>query len=323
MNITLQRRHLLMLGACASIPGLAGASTWPEKPVRLVVPSAPSTPGDNVARAFSDLMQARLGQPLVVENRSGAQGLIGLEAVAKAAPDGYTFGLLNIQQAIIPAMRKLPFDLNASLQPVVQLTTEATVLVVGSAVPANTVSELIELVRKSPGKFSYGSSGNGSPSHVGMELLRRQAQLEMMHVPYRAPGAVINDMAGGQLQIALLNSNPVLQALPTGKIRALAVSSEKRLASLPQVPTLAEAGFPAMDLRGWVGVVGPAGIDAEIVRRVNAAFNEALQDRTAQERLRRGGSEPAGGTVRQFADHIASETRRWGRVVQDANIKMD
>ncbi len=322
MNPLLNRRQALALSALGLGPW-ARAAAWPDKPVRLIVPSAPSTPGDSVARALADLLHARIGQPLVIDNRSGAQGFIGLEAVAKAAPDGYTFGLLNVQQAIIPAMRAMPFQVSTALQPVVQLTNEATVLVVNQAVPAATVRALLEHLKANAGKFSYGSSGNGSPSHVGMELLRRSAGFDVMHVPYRSPGAVITDMAGGQIQLALLNSAPVIQALPTGKIRALAVSSDQRLARLPGVPTFQEAGLPDVDLHGWVGVVAPAGTDAAIIARLNAELNRVLEMPQAVERLRAGGSEPAGGTVRQFGDHIASETRRWTQVVTAAKIRMD
>jgi tripartite-type tricarboxylate transporter receptor subunit TctC len=319
----LNRRHLLALGAACAAP-LARGAAWPDRPIRFIVPSAPTTPADTVTRALGDVLHARLGQPIVIDNRPGAQGFIGLEAVVKSPPDGYTFGLLNIVQAIIPAMRSnVPFRIATALQPIVQLTTEATVLVVSSALPFTTVTELLAHAKQNPGKLAYGSSGNGSPSHVGMELLRRAVGIEVQHVPYRSPGAVLNDMAGGQLQLALLNSAAVLQALPTGRIRPLAVSADKRLARLPQVPTLPEAGVTGVDLRGWVGVVAPAGIDAAIAARMNAEINQALLQPPVQERLRGGGSEPVGGSVRQFAGHVAAETERWGKVVAAAGIRMD
>lgn len=322
MKNLLNRRRALMLSALG-LTSFARATTWPDKPVRLIVPSAPTTPGDVVARALSDLLQARIGQPLVIDNRPGGQGVIGLEAVVRAAPDGYTLGLLNIQQAIVPAMRAMPFQMTTALQPVVQLTSEATVLVVSQSMPVATGSELLDYLKTQSGKLNYGSSGNGSPSHVGMELLRRSAGFEAVHVPYRSPAAVVTDMAGGQIQLALLNSAAVIQALPTGRVRPLAVSSDQRLARLPQVPTFQEAGLPNVDLRGWVGVVAPNGTDAAIVTRLNAEFNRVLAQPVAVERLRNGGSEPVGGTARNFADHIAAETQRWRQVVTTARIRMD
>lgn len=322
MKNLLNRRRALMLSALG-LTSFARATTWPDKPVRLIVPSAPTTPGDVVARALSDLLQARIGQPLVIDNRPGGQGVIGLEAVVRAAPDGYTLGLLNIQQAIVPAMRAMPFQMTTALQPVVQLTSEATVLVVSQSMPVATGSELLDYLKTQSGKLNYGSSGNGSPSHVGMELLRRSAGFEAVHVPYRSPAAVVTDMAGGQIQLALLNSAAVIQALPAGRVRPLAVSSDQRLARLPQVPTFPEAGLPNVDLRGWVGVVAPNGTDTAIVTRLNAEFNRVLAQPVAVERLRNGGSEPVGGTARNFADHIAAETQRWRQVVTTARIRMD
>jgi len=322
MKNLLNRRRALMLSALG-LTSFARATTWPDKPVRLIVPSAPTTPGDVVARALSDLLQARIGQPLVIDNRPGGQGVIGLEAVVRAAPDGYTLGLLNIQQAIVPAMRAMPFQMTTALQPVVQLTSEATVLVVSQSMPVATGSELLDYLKTQSGKLNYGSSGNGSPSHVGMELLRRSAGFEAVHVPYRSPAAVVTDMVSGQIQLALLNSAAVIQALPTGRVRPLAVSSDQRLARLPQVPTFQEAGLPNVDLRGWVGVVAPNGTDAAIVTRLNAEFNRVLAQPVAVERLRNGGSEPVGGTARNFADHIAAETQRWRQVVTTARIRMD
>jgi tripartite-type tricarboxylate transporter receptor subunit TctC len=322
MHCNLDRRQLLALAAAGLSPW-ARAAAWPEKPVRLVVPSGPTTPGDSVARALVDLLHVRLGQPIVIDNRSGAQGFIGLEAVVKAPPDGYTFGLLNIQQAIIPAMRaKMPFKVTTALQPVVQLTTEATVLVVASSLPPTTASALVDYAQAQKGKLSYGSSGNGSPSHVGMELFRRKAGFEAMHVPYRTPSAVITDIAGGLIHLALLNSAAVIQALPTGRIRPLAVSSDRRLGRLPDVPTFQDAGYGGVDLRGWVGVVAPAGTEPAIVDRMNAELNKVLEQTEAIERLRSNGSEPAGGTVKQFAGHVAKETERWSQVVTAAGIRM-
>lgn len=324
MNGKLNRRQALALAVTSLGAWSARAAAWPEKPIRLIVPSAPSTPGDSVARSLVDLLQARLGQPVVIDNRSGAQGFIGLEAVVKAPPDGYTFGLLNIQQAIIPAMRSnMPFQVTTALQPVVQLTTEATVLVVAQSLPATTIDSLVGYGKANGSNLSYGSSGNGSPSHVGMELFLRRAGFSAMHVPYRSPAAVITDLAGGRVQLALLNSAAVIQALPTGRIRALAVSAQNRLARLPGIPTLREAGHDGLDLRGWVGMVAPAGIDVAIVTRMNAELNQVLGQAQAIERLRNNGSEAAGGSSADFARHVALETDRWRQVVNAAGIRMD
>lgn len=275
-------------------------------------------------RALADVLGARLGQTCVIENKPGAQGVIGVDATAKAAPDGYTFGLINLQLTGVPAMRNnLPFDLQKDLVPIAQLTFEGPTLTVNASLPPKTLGEFIAYARSRPGKLNYATPGAGSPAHLGIELLMRTTGIQLVHVPYKTVGAAVTDLAAGRVDAALLGSAAVLTVLKTGRVRPLAVSSPRRLAALPEVPTLAEAGFPGLELRGWVGMVAPVGTPADITERMNREINVALKDPKVVERMTAVGSQPVGGTAEAFRRHIASEAERWQRVVSEAHISAD
>lgn len=319
-----RRLHRGLLAAAIALPLACAAQAWPSKPVRVIVPANPASPADAVIRAMSDELAARLGQPLIVENKGGAQGAIGLEAVAKAEPDGYTFGLVNLQSVAVASLRKnMPYSIRTSFAPVAQLTFESPVLIVNARLPADNLSALVRHLKAKSGQVSYASSGAGTPSHLGMELFTRELGIKLLHVPYKGAGAAATDVAGGQADLTLVGSAAAIQLIKGGRVKALAVSSDRRLASLPDVPTFAEAGFPSADLRGWVGLVAPAKTSREIVAQMQRMVSESLGTPAVKERLATLGSSPAPSTPDAFATFIAREDERWAKLVREANISFE
>lgn len=319
----MRRRHLLC-SSLAVLPWPLLASSWPERPIRVIVPGSPGAPSDVAMRALQDALSRRLGQPIVIENKAGGQGLIGVDAVAKSAPDGYTLGIINLQTSAAPAMRtNSPFDLLRDLTPIAQLTTETPLLLVRTSLGIASVKELVARAGATPGTLTYGSAGAGSPSHLGMELLQRDARIRLLHIPYRSIAQVVTDLGGGQVDFALAGSAAASQGLAGGKVRALAISSPRRHPAFPEVPTLAEAGFAGIDLRGWTGVVAPAGTPAPVVARLNRDITAALAEPAVQKRLETAGAQPAAGTREAFATFVRSEVARWKSVVVDARITAD
>jgi tripartite-type tricarboxylate transporter receptor subunit TctC len=325
----MHRRHFLRAGLpLATLPTLSilprqAWAAWPERPVRIVVPTQPGSPGDVAARAISDVVGARLGQPLVIENRGGAMGVIGMSAVAKAAPDGYTFGITNLQLAAVPALQKnMPFDMDKDLQSVVQLTVEGPVLVVRADLPVQNMAQLVDHLRKQGDNLTYASSGGATPAHLGMELLLRQIGARARHVPYQGAAPAVTGLAAGQVDMALLGSAAVLPMVNGGRVRAIAVSAAQRNAGLPQVPTFEESGFGAIDVQGWVGLVAPAGTPAAMVQRMNEIVNEALKAPAVQQRFASTGALPQGGSVAEFTAFIRRESTRWQQVIREAGIQV-
>lgn len=319
-----QRFRRGLLAATLAFPLVCAAQAWPFKPVRVIVPANPSSPADAVIRALSDELAARLGQPLIIENKGGAQGAIGLEAVAKAEPDGYTFGLVNLQSVAAAHLRKnMPYSIRTSFAPVTQLTFESPVLIVGPRIPADNLSVLVRHLKAKAGQVNYASSGAGTPSHLGMELFTRELGVKLLHVPYKGAAAAATDVAGGQADLTLVGSAAATQLAKGGRVKALAVSSDRRLASLPDVPTFAEAGFSSVDLRGWVGLVAPAKTSRETVAHLQRIVSESLGESAVKERLATLGSSPAPSTPAAFGAFIAREDERWAKVVREANITVD
>lgn len=312
------------VAACALLAGTAFAAQWPAQPIRIIVPGGPSAPSDVAARTLADAIGNKLGEVLVVENRPGAQGVIGMNAVAKAPADGYTFGITNLQIALAPALKSnLPFDVVKSFAPVIQLTSESPVLSVNADLPVKTLQELIAYAKERPGKLTYGTGGSGAPAHLGMELLKLKAGIDLVHTPYKSVGLALTDMMGGHIDVVLGGSAAVQAAVATGRARALAVSSPERPAALPDVPTLAEAGFSDVDLRGWVGVVAPAGTDPQIIAKMNAALNAELAEPAVAKRFTELGAVTVGGTPEAFGKYVAEEAERWRQVVQAAGITVE
>lgn len=321
----MQRRHFIAASALglASIPS-AWASEWPSRPVRVIVPGGPGSPADVAIRALQDVLARQLGQAIVVDNRPGGQGIIGVEALAKAAPDGYTVGLINLQSAVTPALRaKTPFDLQRDFVAVAQLTTESPILLARQGLGVKTLAELVALARRQPGRLTLGSAGAGTPSHLGMALLQRAAGIELRHVPYRTIAAAVTDLTGGTVDVVLSGSAAAQQGLNAGRVVALAIAAPQRKKAFPGLPTLAEAGYPGIDLRGWTGVAAPAGTPAPIVARLERALVAALADPNVVSRIETSGAEPGGAEGATFGAFVASESQRWRKVVVDEKITQD
>lgn len=321
----MQRRHFIAASALglASIPS-AWASEWPSRPVRVIVPGGPGSPADVAIRALQDVLARQLGQAVVVDNRPGGQGIIGVEALAKAAPDGYTVGLINLQSAVTPALRaKTPFDLQRDFVAVAQLTTESPILLARQGLGVKTLAELVALARRQPGRLTLGSAGAGTPSHLGMALLQRAAGIELRHVPYRTIAAAVTDLTGGTVDVVLSGSAAAQQGLNAGRVVALAIAAPQRKKAFPGLPTLAEAGYPGIDLRGWTGVAAPAGTPAPIVARLERALVAALADPNVVSRIETSGAEPGGAEGAAFGAFVASESQRWRKVVVDEKITQD
>jgi tripartite-type tricarboxylate transporter receptor subunit TctC len=244
--------------------------------------------------------------------------------VAKSPADGYTLGLINLQTAVAPALRaKTPFDLQRDLVPVVQLTSESPVLLAREGLGARTLAELVALAKKQPGQLTFGSAGAGTPSHLGMALLQRAAGIEMRHVPYRTVASAVTDLAGGTVDVVLAGSAAAQQGLNGGRMVPLALSAPQRKASFPSVPTLAEAGFPGIDLRGWTGIVVPTGVPAAVTAKLAKAFAAALTQPAVIARIETSGAEVSGVAGAAFQAFVQSEAQRWRKVVVDAKITAD
>lgn len=321
----MHRRQLIVgTGLGLGLGKLAFAQEWPDRAIRVIVPGGPGSPADVAIRAMQDVLPKHLGQAIVVDNRAGGQGIIGVEAVAKSPPDGYTLGLINLQTAVAPALRaKTPFDLQRDFVPVVQLTSESPVLLAREGLGARTLADLVALAKKQPGQLTFGSAGAGTPSHLGMALLQRAAGVEMRHVPYRTVASAVTDLAGGTVDVVLAGSAAAQQGLNGGRMVPLAISAPQRKPGFPGVPTLAEAGYPGIDLRGWTGIVVPAGVPAAVTAKLAKAFAAALTQPSVIARIETSGAEVSGVAGAAFQAFVQSEAQRWRKVVVDARITAD
>jgi len=322
------RQLLLVCVAAAGLvaPAAQAQSDYPNKPVRIIVTFPPGGSSDVVARLLATRLTERMGQQVLVENRPGAGGNIGLTAVAKAAPDGYTLGVgaaggLAANVSLYPNM---PFDPAKDFRAVSMLVAIPFVIVGHPSVPAKTQRELIALARSQPGKLSMGHGGNGTAMHLTSQLLAQMAGVKFNEVAYRGSGPAAVDVMGGQAQLAVVDLPSSLQHIRAGKLVAYAVSSTKRLAQLPDVPTVAEIDLPGFESVGWFGLVAPAGTPAAIVARLNAEVNAALDDEGFKNSMRNVGADPPPpGTPEAFDAFIKSEIVKWGRVIKNAGIKLD
>ena len=317
---------LLLAGsACAHAQATAPAGeTYPSKTIKYVVPYPPGGFNDTLGRIFAQKLQDAWGVPVVVENRPGGGTLIGTEAVAKAAPDGYTLLGVAFPFGANPSIYKnLPYDTVKDFTPLVFAGQTPNLLVVKPSLPITSVKELIDYANKNPGKVSYGSTGIGSSNHLSMELFKSLAGIDIVHVPYKGSAPMVNDMLGGHIDVAFDNTPNVLPQVNAGKLRALGVSSKTRSALAPDVPAVADAGVPGYEVNVWFGVVGPAGMPEAIVRKLNTEFNTILSQDDVKRRFLDQGVEPVGGTPAQFADQIKAEIRKWAEVVKEAGIKLE
>ena len=308
-----------------AVAAASAAAQYPDRPIRFIVPQAPGSATDTVARILAPEMARQLGQPMVVENRPGGALTVGIDAVAKAAPDGYTIGLGPIGAMAITRhmVAKLPYDIERDLQPVALVARGSLLLAVSPSLPVHSVRELTDLARKEPGKLTNASSSNGSPGHVAGELFKYMTGTDIVHVPYKGGAMAINDLIAGHVQVMWESLNSIAPHARSGKVRALAVSGAKRSPAFPDLPTIAEAGVPGYEAGSWTGVIAPAGLPRAVLNRLNLAVNEAIRSRPFVERFTLLGDEPAGGTPEQFAELIRTDSARWGEVIRRSGAKID
>ncbi len=323
------RRSLIAAGSAALAatllsPAVALAQTWPDRPVRLVVPYAPGGSADIVARLISDEWGKALGKPLVVENKAGAGGNVGVAEVAKSAGDGYTIGLQTVSLAINPALTpKMPYDTLKDLSPIGMVASSQHVLVVNEQVPAKTVKDLIALAKSRPGKLSYASAGTGSTFHMSAELFKAVAGVSIVHIPYRGGGPALSDTIGGQVEMSF----PVLSAaqghVQSGKLRALGVTGPKRSPLMPDVPTIAEAGVPGYSFETWFMVFAPASTPRPVIDKLNASLHAVLTSQAVRDRMAKEGFEATPSTPAQARARLEKELPQWAKLVKERGITAD
>jgi tripartite-type tricarboxylate transporter receptor subunit TctC len=301
------------------------AAQYPDRPIRFIVPQAPGSATDTVSRILAPEMSKHLGQQVVVDNRPGGALTIGIDLVAKAAPDGYTVGMGPIGAMAITRhmVARLPYDIERDLQPIALVTRGHLLLAVSPSLPVTSVRELIDYAKKHPGKLSNASSSNGSPGHVGGELFKYMTGTEIVHVPYKGGAMAINDLIAGQVQVMWESLNSIAPYARSGKVRALAVSGARRSPGFPDLPTIAEAGVPGYEAGTWSGVIGPAGLPRPILDKLNAAVNAAIRSPAFIDRFAMIGDEPAGGSPEDFGELIRKDSAKWAEVVKRSGAKID
>ena len=326
------KRQTLALMACAlasaTLPAAhaqAPAASWPSKPIRWVVPFPPGGAMDAIARTLGEKAGKTLGQPFVIENKPGAGGNIGADFVAKQPGDGYTLMITSIGMATNkPLYGKLSYDPIKDFAPVSLLAVVPNVLVTNATQPdVKTAKDVIAAARKTPGKLTYASAGNGTSIHLAGEVFTSLAQVDMLHVPYKGSGPAVSDLLGGQVNYMFDSITSARPHIESGKLRALGVTTAKRSKTLPNVPTLAEAGLPGYEVSPWFAVFMPAATPKDIVAKVNTALLEAMKDPDVVKRFETIGAEPVGSTPEEMAQHLARESERWTKLIQERGIKLD
>jgi len=299
--------------------GNAAAQTYPAKPIRFIVGPGP----DALARVIGQQITQAWGQPVIIDQRGGGGGTISAEAVARAAPDGYTLLLATGTHTINPSLYKVSYDMVRDFAPVTLLASTPFILAVHPSVPANSVAELIALAKTSPGKLNYGSGGSGTPPHLATELFKTMAGVNMVHVPYKTVAAAITDLIAGQLQVMFTVGPAGLPQIRAGRIRGLAVSTAKRSAFAPELPAVAEAGLAGFDVFGWNGLLAPAGTPAPVIAKLHGEIVKALQIPEVRERIAGFGFEPVGDTPEEFGEFVRNDIARWAKVAKASGARVD
>ena len=322
-----QLKLLCAFAACLgmSLATLAFAQSYPTKPVRIIAPFAPGSTIDIIGRIIAPKLHEALGQPVIVENRAGAGGALGMDAAAKSAPDGHTLGIgalgpLAMNPSLYP---KTPFDPIKDFAAVSLLATGPVVIAVHPSVPARNVKELVELAKKRPGQLNYGSPGVGTSPHLTGELFKIQTGTDIVHVPYKGNAEAITDLIGGQVSIVFTGVPPVVPLAKAGKVRLLATTGKQRMANLPDVPTIAESGVNGADVLIWYGVVVPAATPKDVVARLNREIVKLMSLPDVREKFAQQSVDPATGTPEEFARLIRDEVARWSKVIRSAGIKVE
>jgi tripartite-type tricarboxylate transporter receptor subunit TctC len=320
------RRQVIGLAAAAiSLPALTQTSSFPQKPVRIVVPYTTGGSNDVIARLLAQQLQEAWGQAVVVENKPGAAGNIGASDIAKSAPDGHSLLLTNINiVSMNPGLiTSMPFDPQKDFAPISLLGTTTLALVVHPSVAANNVRELIDLARKGPGRLNYASSGNGSPQHMSAEMFKSMTKTSLTHIPYRGAAPAVNDLLAGQVQVTVGVLNQLMPHIRAGKLKALGVTSRKRLAQMPDVPTLDEAGVPGYESEIWLGLAAPAGTPPAIIEQINQAVRKAMATADVVSKLQAQGIDVLVSSPDQMRQRGLEDLKRWGDIIRNAGIKVD
>jgi tripartite-type tricarboxylate transporter receptor subunit TctC len=312
---------LVGLGVLSLSPNAYGQTNYPTKPVRIIVPFPPGGATDIIARDIGEKLSAALGQPFLVDNKAGASGNIGVEMAVRAAPDGYTLVMGSAQTLTInPQLFKLNYAPQRDLAPIALVASVPNVLIVSPNLPVNTPKQLIELAKSKPGRLNYGSSSIGGTPHLSGELFKSMTGSYIVHIPYRGSSPALQDLASGNIDLMFDNLPAALPLIKSGRVKALAVTTTKRTAAAPDLPTMQEAGLKDFDSQGWFGLLMPVGTPSAIVDRLNAEVNRILTNADFKERLQKVGAEGIGGSVSDFRERMRSETERWGKVIRFANI---
>jgi tripartite-type tricarboxylate transporter receptor subunit TctC len=322
--MTFTRRTLLAIAAASFATG-AFAQAFPSKPIRLIVPFPPGGGTDIIARETSQKVAAATGWTFVIENKPGAGGNMGVDAVAKAPADGYTIVLGQTSNlAINPSLyAKMPYDPQKDLVPIVLVANAPLVMVTSATSQYKTLAEAVNAAKARPGAINFASPGNGTVAHLASELFQKAAGIKTQHVPYKGAAMALTDVISGNVDLYMSSVPTLLGQIKQGKLRALAVTSTKRVDDLPNVPTISESGYKGFDASTWFGMLAPAGTPKDVVARLNAEFNKALQQPELRKKLGDEGADPAGGTPEQFATLIKDEALRWGKVVKESGVRID
>ncbi|HEX6529880.1 MAG TPA: tripartite tricarboxylate transporter substrate binding protein [Burkholderiales bacterium] len=312
-----------ILAALLLFPLLAFAQAYPSKPVRLIVGFPAGGPADIFGRALAQGMAAELGQPVVVENVAGVGGVLGVDRAAKAAPDGYTLCINSASPLVIApySLSKIPYDVKKDFALLTLVVRVPEVLAVHPSVPANSLAELIAYAKANPGKVNFGSAGSGSITHLAGELLKSEAKVDLVHVPYKGAAPAVNDLLGGQVQMGIFDVPVLLGHIRSGKLKALTITSASRAPSLPDVPTTAELGYPNVNSDNWYGLVAAAATPPEVQKRIHAAAVAALKSKAVEEQFSKVGGIASPGTPQEYQAFIAAEQAKWSRIVQAIGFK--
>jgi tripartite-type tricarboxylate transporter receptor subunit TctC len=313
--------RLLVIVALLASPAFA-ADEFPSKPIRLIVPFPPGGPNDLIARVVGQRMSDIFKQPVIIDNRGGQAGVLGTDAVAKAAPDGYTIGIVSASAIVIsPSMEKIAYDPQKDLQPITLVATVPEMLVVAKDVPATNMSELVALAKAQPGKLNFASAGVGGLPHLAGELFKLTAKIDIVHVPYRGAAPAINDLLGQQVQMTFLDLPVILPQIKAGNLKPIALGARERARQAPDVPTTAEVGMPDLLIENWYGMVGPAGLPRNILDKINRVAVEAMSDPNVKDKLGDQGLTLVPQTPEEFRTFIAKDAIRWANVVKKAGLE--
>ena len=315
---------VVAIALACGLPAATHAQSWPSKPIRYIVPFPPGGATDILARSIADKLGPALGQPVIVENRAGAAGNIGTELAAKAAPDGYTILMVTVAQSISETLyAKLGYNLMRDLAPVILVARVPNVMVVHPSVPARSVKEFIDYAKANPGKVNFASSGSGTSIHMSGELFKLLSGVDIVHVPYKGSAAALTDLIGGQVSVMFDNLPPSMSHIRSGKLRPLAITTTTRYPTLPDLPTMVEAGVPGYESSSWFGIMAPAGTPKDIIARLNAEARKIMALPDVRERFDQQGAIASPGTPEDFDAFIRAEIAKWGKVVKASGAKVD